>query len=95
VFGRKSEKVVPVYSILASGKSESRQVALFNPAQDGYFADATVPGDDAGGEVFRVGSCRIYSQGWPPSNYIYGIMSRLGYAAFLFPYRSCVRCSRG
>jgi hypothetical protein len=82
VLGRKSEKVISVYSILASGESESRQVALFNPAQDGYFTDTTVPGDDAGGEVFRVGSYYIYSQVWPPSKYVYGIASGIGYAAF-------------
>jgi hypothetical protein len=63
---RESEKVIPVYAVLPSGESESPQIALFNPAQDGYFADTTVPGDDTSGEIFRVGSNNVDSQVWPP-----------------------------
>jgi hypothetical protein len=60
--GGKSKEIVPVDPVLASGEPEGRQVPLFNPSQDGYFADATVSGDDAGGEIFRVGSPWVNSQ---------------------------------
>jgi hypothetical protein len=50
-----SEKVIPVYPVLTPGESESLQISLFDPAQDGYFADTAVPGDDTGGEIFGVG----------------------------------------
>jgi hypothetical protein len=75
VFDCKSEKVIPVYPVLPSGKSESRQITLFYPAQDGYFADTTVPGDDTGGEIFRVGADNVYSQVWPPLDRICGTLS--------------------
>jgi hypothetical protein len=66
VSGGESKKVVPVDSVLAPGESESGQVSLFNPAQDGYFADAAVSGDDSGGEIFRVDFIRFYCQMLPP-----------------------------
>jgi hypothetical protein len=66
--GGKSKKVVPVDSVLTSGEPESRQVPLFNPSQDGHLADAAVPGDDAGGKIFRVNYACIYSQVLPPLN---------------------------
>jgi hypothetical protein len=75
VLGRKSEKVIPMYAVLPSGESESRQIALFNPAQDGYFADTTVPGDDTGGEIFRVSSDNVYSQVWPPLDRSFSTLS--------------------
>ena len=68
---RKSEKVIPVYSILPSGEFECGQVPVFNPAQDGNFADTTMPGNNAGGEIFRVGFFNVYSQIIPPSNRVY------------------------
>jgi len=64
--GGEGEKVVPVYPVLPSGETERCQVALLDPAQYGYFTNATVPGDDAGGEIFRVCSGNGYSQVWPP-----------------------------
>jgi hypothetical protein len=63
--GSKGEKVVPVYPVLPSGEPESRQVALFNPAQDGYFADTAMSGDDTGGEIFRVGLGSVYAHFLP------------------------------
>jgi hypothetical protein len=75
VLGRKGEKVIPVYSVLPSGESESRQVAPFNPAQDGNFTDTAVPGDDTGGEIFRVGFDNVYSQVLPPLDRICGTFS--------------------
>jgi hypothetical protein len=49
-----SEKVVAVNPVLPAGEPESRQTALFNPAQDGHFADTAVSGDSTGGEIFRI-----------------------------------------
>jgi hypothetical protein len=72
VLGRESEEVIPVYPVLPSGELESRQVALFNPAQDGNFADTAMPGDDAGGKIFRVGSVNVSSQVRPPLDRICG-----------------------
>ena len=60
------EKVVPVYPVLPSREPEGRKIAFFNPAQDGHLADAAVPGDDAGGEIFRVGLGDVCSHLLPP-----------------------------
>ena len=64
--GGERKKIVPVDAILTSGQPESCQVPFFNPAQDGYFADAAVLGDDAGGEIFRVWVPHVYPQVLPP-----------------------------
>jgi hypothetical protein len=74
VLGRKSEEIISVYSILPSREPESRQVAFFDPAQDGNFTDTTVPRDDTGGEIFRVGSYQVYSQVFASFDRIYGII---------------------
>jgi hypothetical protein len=62
VSGGESEEIVTVDSVLAPGEPESRQVTVFNPPQNGHFADAAVSGDDAGGEVFWVRFSCVYSQ---------------------------------
>src|SRR4030042_3023061 len=67
VLAGEGEKVVPVYPVLSPGQPERRQVTLLYPAQDGYFADTAMPGDDTGGEIFGVCPGSDYSQVWPPS----------------------------
>jgi hypothetical protein len=77
VLRRESEEVIPIYPVLTSRESESRQVALFNPAQDGNFTDTAMPGDDTGGKIFRVGFVNVSSQVKPPLGRIYGV-KRIG-----------------
>jgi hypothetical protein len=62
VFAGEGEKVVPVYPVLSPGQPERRQVALLDPAQDGHFTDAAMPGNDTGGQIFGVCPGSDYSQ---------------------------------
>ena len=59
-------KIVPVYAVLSPRQLESNEVSFFNPAQDGNFADTTVPGNDAGGEIFRIWYLKSRFQFIPP-----------------------------
>jgi hypothetical protein len=66
VFGGEGEEVVPMYPVLTPGQPESHQVPLLNPAQDGHFTDAAVPGHNTGGEIFRIGAYQPCMQVMPP-----------------------------
>jgi len=62
----KGVKVVPAYPVLSSRQPEGNQVSFFNPAQDGNFANTTMPGNNAGGEIFRIGYLKTRLQFIPP-----------------------------
>ena len=59
-------KIVPVDSVLAPGKPEGYQVAVFYPPQDGHLTDSAVPGDGTGGEIKGICFFHFYFQVIPP-----------------------------
>jgi hypothetical protein len=66
--GREGKEVVPENAVLAAGEPEGGQVAFLDPSQDGYLADAALPGDGPGGEIDRVGLLRVRIQLAPPEH---------------------------